>query len=49
MLGAIFLLLADGIARNIATTEIPIGIVTELLGIPAFLVVLHRARRGWVA
>jgi iron complex transport system permease protein len=48
MLGAIFLLLADGIARNIATTEVPIGIVTELLGIPAFLVVLQRARRGWV-
>jgi len=48
-LGAVFLLLADGIARNVGTTEIPIGIVTELLGIPAFLLVLHRARRGWVA
>jgi iron complex transport system permease protein len=47
-LGGIFLLLADGIARNVGTTEIPIGIVTELLGIPAFLLVLHRARRGWV-
>ena len=47
-LGAVFLLVADGIARNIGTTEIPIGIVTELLGIPAFLLVLHRARRGWV-
>ncbi|RIX41582.1 MAG: iron ABC transporter permease [Rhodocyclales bacterium GT-UBC] len=47
-LGGIFLLLADGIARNLGTTEIPIGIVTELLGIPAFLLVLHRARRGWV-
>jgi iron complex transport system permease protein len=47
-LGAVFLLVADGIARNAGTTEIPIGIVTELLGIPAFLLVLHRARRGWV-
>lgn len=47
-LGAIFLLLADGIARNLSETEIPIGIVTELLGIPAFLLVLHRARRSWV-
>lgn len=48
-LGAVFLLVADGISRNAASTEIPIGIVTELLGIPAFLLVLHRARRGWVA
>jgi iron complex transport system permease protein len=48
-LGGIFLLLADGIARTVASTEIPIGIVTELLGIPAFLLVLHRARRAWVA
>ncbi len=48
LLGAIFLLLADGLARNLAETEIPIGVVTELLGIPAFLLVLHRARKGWV-
>jgi len=47
-LGGIFLLLADGIARNLGSTEVPIGIVTELLGIPAFLLVLHRAKRGWV-
>lgn len=49
LLGGVFLLLADGIARNLGNTEVPIGIVTELLGIPAFLLVLHRARRGWVA
>jgi len=48
VLGSMFLLLADGISRNAATTEIPIGIVTELLGIPIFLLVLHRVRRGWV-
>jgi len=47
LIGAIFLLLADGIARNIGEAEIPIGIVTELAGIPAFLLVLARARRGW--
>ncbi|MDR1888228.1 MAG: iron ABC transporter permease [Zoogloeaceae bacterium] len=47
LLGGIFLLLADGVARNLAETEIPIGIVTELLGIPVFLLVLSRARRGW--
>lgn len=46
-LGAIFMLLADGLARNLFEAEIPIGIVTELLGIPAFLLVLRRVKRGW--
>ncbi len=46
-LGAAFLLFADGLARNLFATELPIGIVTELLGIPVFLLVLSRVRRGW--
>lgn len=46
-LGASFLLAADGLSRTLTTTEIPIGIVTELIGIPAFLLVLGRARKGW--
>lgn len=48
LLGASFLVGADCVARTVAETEIPIGIVTELLGIPAFLLVLHRSRRGWL-
>lgn len=46
-LGAAFLLFADTLSRNLFTTELPIGIVTELLGIPVFLLVLRRVRRGW--
>jgi iron complex transport system permease protein len=46
-LGAAFLLIADGLARNLFASELPIGIVTELLGIPVFLIVLHRVRRSW--
>jgi iron complex transport system permease protein len=46
--GAIFLLAADALARGLGRVEIPIGILTELLGIPAFLLVLARARRSWV-
>lgn len=46
-LGAAFLLFADGIARNAFAAEIPIGIITELIGIPIFLLVLSRVRRGW--
>lgn len=48
ILGALFLLCADCIARVAAPHEIPIGIVTELLGIPAFILVLGRARRAWL-
>lgn len=47
LIGAIFLILADCLARSLARAEIPIGIVTELAGIPAFLLVLARARKGW--
>lgn len=47
MAGAIFLLGADYVARTMANTEIPIGIVTELLGIPIFVLILGRARRSW--
>ena len=47
LVGAIFLIGADCLARSIGRAEIPIGIVTELLGIPAFLLVLRRSRKGW--
>ncbi|WOT05893.1 FecCD family ABC transporter permease [Shewanella youngdeokensis] len=47
MLGACFLLLADCLARSIAEVEVPVGIITEVLGLPMFLFVLHRARKGW--
>lgn len=48
-LGAAFLVAADTFARNLFSAEVPIGIVTELLGIPFFLLVLARVRRSWVA
>jgi iron complex transport system permease protein len=48
LLGAVFLLWADCLARVLTPAEIPIGIVTELLGIPAFILVLGRARRAWI-
>jgi iron complex transport system permease protein len=49
--GAVLLLLADLIARNILSPlELPLGIVTALVGGPYFLWLLHRTRRmqgGW--
>jgi len=44
--GAIFLILADLIARTVlAPTEIPIGIITAICGVPFFLYLLRR-RKG---
>lgn len=47
-LGATFLILADCLARSVTVAEIPIGIVTELLGVPCFVLVLRHARRAWL-
>ena len=40
--GAVFLLLADNISRNLLATEIPIGILTTLIGAPFFLFLMMR-------
>ena len=46
--GAVLLLGADTVARTIIQpTEIPVGIVTSLLGVPFFLHLLIRNRRYW--
>lgn len=47
-LGAVFLLLTDGLSRTLLNVEIPIGILTALVGVPAFVLVLRRARKGWL-
>ncbi|WPO98178.1 iron ABC transporter permease [Pseudomonas sp. HR96] len=47
-LGGCFLLAADGLARSFSAGEIPLGIITELLGALAFVLVLNRVRRGWL-
>ena len=44
--GAIFLIAADLIARTaLAPTEIPIGVITALIGAPFFLYLLRRQKR----
>ena len=41
--GAILLLLADSLARTvIAPSEIPVGIITSLIGVPFFIIVLKK-------
>jgi iron complex transport system permease protein len=47
LLGAAFLLVVDTLCRTAAPIELPPGVVTALVGTPAFLALLLRGRRGW--
>lgn len=40
LFGASFLLIADTIARSISDVEIPIGVITGIIGAPIFLVIM---------
>jgi iron complex transport system permease protein len=43
LLGAIFLVVTDAAARTVAApTELPIGVLTALVGVPVFVVLLRR-------
>ena len=43
--GALFLLLVDNVSRNLAATEIPIGILTAFVGAPFFIYLMTRKER----
>lgn len=47
LLGAGFLLAVDNVARGAGGSEIPLGILTALIGAPLFAVVLARTRQAW--
>ncbi len=46
--GASLLIVADDIARSAASFEIPIGILTSVVGIPFFIVLLRRSGKAWL-
>jgi len=45
ILGAVFMLLIDTAARTLTVVELPPGILTAVVGTPAFIALLARARR----
>ena len=47
LLGASYLLAVDTMARTMARIEVPIGILTAVIGAPFFLWLLARGREGW--
>ena len=46
-IGASFMLAADLISRTIWTFEIPVGVITTLIGAPTFLYLMGRAMSEW--
>jgi iron complex transport system permease protein len=46
-LGAAFLLTIDSVSRTQFEAEVPIGVLTGLIGVPVLLVLLARNRTGW--
>lgn len=47
IVGAIFLLIVDDLSRLLFQVEIPLGILTALVGVPVFALILKNARKGW--
>lgn len=47
LIGAVYLVVMDDISRLTFSFELPIGVVTSLVGIPFFIYVLKDARKGW--
>lgn len=46
LLGGSFLLVVDDVCRSIYTTEIPISILTAIIGAPLFVYLIYRQRRA---
>lgn len=47
LIGASFSLAVDIVARSLLPLELPLGILTALIGAPFFLFLLKRSRGGW--
>lgn len=46
-LGAAFLIIIDNVARTLLPGEIPLGVLTGLIGVPLLIGLLRRNRTGW--
>lgn len=47
LIGGIFLLAVDDIARAVFSVELPLGILTATIGAPFFIFLLFRRKKGW--
>lgn len=47
VLGASFLLILDTAARTVFVAEVPIGVLTGIVGVPAFIAIVRRRGERW--
>lgn len=47
LVGAIYLVVVDDLSRLLLDVEIPLGIITSLVGIPFFSIIMKKTKRGW--
>lgn len=47
IIGSSFLLVVDNFARNMFQMEIPLGILTSIIGAPLFLYLLLKSKKAW--
>ncbi len=47
LMGGTYLLIVDNVSRSISSIEIPLGILTSILGAPFFIYLLSKTRKGW--
>ena len=48
LLGACYMLIIDDLARMLTNAEIPLGILTAIIGSPFFAYLLGRRSVGWM-
>jgi len=48
LIGSTYLLLVDNLARTLFAVEVPLGILTSLIGAPFFIYLLSKGKKGWV-
>jgi len=46
-LGAAFMMVIDDVARTLLPGEIPLGVLTGLIGVPILVLLMRRSRSGW--
>ena len=46
--GACFMVVVDDLARTLVSAELPVGILTSLIGAPLFIYMLVRGRKEWL-
>lgn len=47
LVGASYILIVDNLCRRLTATEIPLGILTAIIGAPVFAFLLRKTKGGW--